>query len=56
MAPAKLLLQHVEPVIAGVAVRDHEPAELLAQQLFGGLLGAVRVDPEARRQRGRRQP
>jgi hypothetical protein len=54
--PAQLLLEHIEPVIADVAVGDHEPAELLAQQLLRRLLGTVRVDPVARRQRGAGDP
>ncbi len=51
MTPAQLLLQDVEDVVAGVAIAEHEPAELLAEQLLGSGLGAVRVDPTTRGQR-----
>jgi len=30
-----LLLQDVEEVVAGIAVADHEPAEILPEQLLG---------------------
>jgi len=54
--PAQLLLQHVKPVIAGVAVAGHEPAEVRAQQPLGGLLRAARIDPVADHEGGRGGP
>jgi len=36
--PAQLLLEDVEEVIAGIAVGDRKPAEVLADQRLGGLL------------------
>jgi len=47
MRPTLLLLQDIEPLIAHVATRGHEPAEVLAQQPLGGLLRALRIDPVA---------
>lgn len=57
-AQHKLLLQDVQPVVADVAVRRHKAAEVLAEQLLGGLLGAPRIDPVADNggRRGRPQP
>ncbi len=56
VTPTQLLLEHVEPVIAGVAVGDDKAPEVLAEQLLGRGLAAGRVDPVARHQRRRRDP
>ncbi|HVC08301.1 MAG TPA: hypothetical protein VND98_12065 [Solirubrobacterales bacterium] len=55
-SPAKLLLEDVEEVVAGVAVGDHEAAEVLPQELLGRRLAAVRVDPVAGVERRGPQP
>ncbi len=56
VTPAKLLLQDVEKVVAGVAIGHDKPPELLAEQLLGRGLGSCWVDPKARDQRRGRDP
>jgi hypothetical protein len=48
VTPAKLLLEDVKEVIAAVAIRHDEGAEVLAEQLLRCPLGSGRVDPKAR--------
>ncbi len=56
MAPAELLLEDIEEVVADVAITDDEAAEVLAEQRLGRLLAARRVDPVARGQGRRGDP
>lgn len=56
MRPAELLLEQVEEVIGGVAVGDRDPAEVLAEELLRGSLGARGVDPIAGEKRRGGEP
>src|SRR5512143_2319572 len=56
VSPAELLLQDIKPVVADVPVGDHEPAEVLAEELLRRRLAAGGIDPVARHQRSGRNP